>query len=220
MRTINIARAMILAAATLSFATGCSTTQRNTQSPRTAVEQLLLSEAIKRSLPRESNGVLPVPRGASIAINTVGMTPDQAFLQQVVAGWLGQQGYLVQKDGKDATHRLDVVVEALGTELSGTFMGMPPIQSQLIPFSLPELSFYKSQYQTGYAKFHMNVFDMPAGNFMGSTSAFLADAYYNDYTVLFVLSHTSTDLPTIPEMGSFNRKPAGLQEETEVKKEL
>ena len=216
MTASNMARAGALAAATLLFTVGCSTTQRNTQSARTAVEQLLLSEAVKRSLPRESRSVLPVPHGANVAISTVGMTPDQAVLQQVVAGWLGQQGYLVQKDGKDATHRIDVIVEALGTELAGTFMGMPPIQSQIIPFSLPELSLYKSQLQTGYAKFHMNIFDV-AGNFMGSTSAFVADSYYNDYTVLFVLSHTSTDLSTVPELGSFNRKPAGPRPGDETK---
>lgn len=212
MRTINFLQTLTLAAAIVLMA-GCSTTQRNTQSSRTAVEQLLLSEAVKRSFPNEPGEFLPIPRGASVALNTVGMTPDQAFLQQVLAGWLGQQGYLVQKDGKDATHRVDVVVEALGTELSGTFMGMPPVQSQFIPFSLPELALYKSQYQTGYAKFHLNVFGLPAGNFLGSTSAFLGDGYYNDYTVLFMLSHTFTDLPSVPEMGSFTRKPAGSRVE-------
>ena len=208
MKTIDFLQTFTLAVAIVLVA-GCSTTQRNTQSSRTAVEQLLLSESVKRSFPSDPGESLPIPRGAGVAINTVGMTPDQAFLQQVLAGWLGQQGYLVQKDGKDATHRVDVVVEALGTELSSAFIGMPPVQSQFIPFSLPELALFKSQYQTGYAKFHLNVFGLPAGNFLGSTSAFLADAYYNDYTLLFVLSHTFTDLPSVPEMGSFNRKPAG-----------
>lgn len=215
MSTINYLQTISLAAV-IVLAAGCTTTQRNTQSSRTAVEQLLLSEAVKRSFPSDPGELLPIPRGAGVAINTVGMTADQAFLQQVLAGWLGQQGYLVQKDGKDATHRVDVVVEALGTELSGTFMGMPPIQSQFIPFALPELALYKSQHQTGYAKFHLNVFGLPAGNFLGSTSAFLADAYYNDYTFLFVLSHTFTDLPSVPEMGSFNRKPAGPRMENQA----
>jgi hypothetical protein len=215
MRIINFLQTLSLATAIILVA-GCSTTRRNTQSSRTAVEQLLLSEAVKRSFPSHPGEFLPIPRGASVAINTVGMTADQAFLQQVLAGWLGQQGYLVQKDGKDATHRIDVVVEALGTELSSAFMGMPPVQSQFIPFSLPELALFKSQYQTGYAKFHLNVFGLPAGNFLGSTSAFLADAYYNDYTVLFMLSHTFTDLPSVPELGSFNRKPAGSQVENQA----
>jgi len=214
MRTTNFLQTLTLATAIVLVA-GCSTTQRNTQSSRTAVEQLLLSEAVKRSFPNDPGEFLPIPRGASVAINTVGMTADQAFLQQVLAGWLGQQGYLVQKDGKDATHRVDVVVEALGTELSGAFMGMPPVQSQFIPFSLPELALFKSQYQTGYAKFHLNVFGLPAGNFLGSTS-FVADAYYNDYTVLFMLSHTFTDLPSVPELGSFNRKPAGPRVENKA----
>ena len=215
MRTTNFLQTLTLATAIVLVA-GCSTTQRNTQSSRTAVEQLLLSEAVKRSFPNDPGEFLPIPRGGSVAINTVGMTPDQAFLQQVLTGWLGQQGYLVQKDGKDATHRVDVVVEALGTELSGTFMGMPPVQSQFIPFSLPELALYKSQYQTGYAKFHLNVFGLPAGNFLGSTPAFLADAYYNDYTVLFVLSHILTDLPSVPELGFLNREPAGPRVENKA----
>ena len=212
MKAINFLQTFTLAVAIVLVA-ACTTTKRNTQSSRTAVEQLLLSESVKRSLLNDPGESLPIPRGAGVAINTVGMTPDQAFLQQALAGWLGQQGYLVQKDGKDATHRVDVVVEALGTELSSAFIGMPPVQSQFIPFSLPELALYKSQYQTGYARFYLNVFDMAAGNFLGSTPAFLADAYYNDYTVLFMLSHTFTDLPSVPEMGSFNRKPAGARGE-------
>jgi hypothetical protein len=215
MKTINFLQAFTLATAIVLMA-GCTTTQRNTQSSRTAVEQLLLSESVKRSFPSDPGESLPIPRGAGVAINTVGMTPDQAFLQQVLAGWLGQQGYLVQKDGKDATHRVDVVVEALGTELSSAFIGMPPVQSQFIPFSLPELALFKSQYQTGYTKFHLNVFSLPTGNFLGSTPAFLADAYYNDYTVLFMLSHTFTDLPSVPELGSFNRKPADPRVENKV----
>ena len=76
-------------------------------------------------------------------LNTSGLTTDQTLLQQVLTGWLGQQGYLVQKDEKNATHRIDVIVGALGTELAGAFVGMPPIQSVLIPFALPELSLYK-----------------------------------------------------------------------------
>jgi hypothetical protein len=210
--TINAFKIMALCTAFAGLMAGCSTTQRNTQSPRTSVEQLLISEAVIRSLPRQPESPLPIPQGSNVILNTSGLTTNQALLQQVLTGWLGQQGYLVQKDEKNATHRIDVIVGALGTELGGTFVGMPPLQSQFIPFALPELSLYKSQHQTGYVKFHMNIFEIPAGRFAGSTPAFLADSYFNKYTVLFIISFTSTDLVSPPQLGTFLRKSINTPE--------
>ncbi|TFH12811.1 MAG: hypothetical protein E4H07_00585 [Nitrosomonadales bacterium] len=193
-----------LCAVFITFLMGCSTI-RTTQSPRTAVEQLLISEAVIRSLPSKSDESLPIPPGSKVILNTSGLTKDQTLLQQVLTGWLGQHGYLVQKDEKNAIYRIDVIVMALGTELGGDFVGLPPIQSTFIPFSLPELAFYKSAYQTGYVKFNMNIFEMLTGKFVGSTSTFLADSYYNNYTILFLYSFTSTDLISPPQLGSFRR---------------
>ncbi len=210
---INIFKILAVGMVSIGLMAGCSTTHRTTQSQRTAVEQLLISEAVIRSLPRAPNGPLPIPRGSNVILDTSGISiaagasADQTLLQQVLAGWLGQQGYFIQKDEKNATHRISVIVGALGTELAGTFIGMPPVQSLLIPFSLPELTLYKSQHQTGYVKFYMNIFEIPAGVFVGSSPTFLADSYYNNYTVLFLLSFTSTDLASPPQLGSFRRKP-------------
>lgn len=205
---INIFRILIVGAVSIALLTGCSTTHKTTQSARTPIEQLLISEAAIRSASPTAERSLPIPKGANVILTTSGLNTDQVLLQQVLTGWLGQLGYLVvQKDDKNATHRIDVIVGSLGTELSGTFIGLPPIQSTLIPFSLPELAFYKSQYQTGYAKFYMNIFELPSGKFAGSTSPFLADAYYNDYTVLFIFAFNSTDLTSPPELGSLYRKP-------------
>jgi hypothetical protein len=204
---INTLKIMALSTASLAALTGCTTTQKSTQSPRTVIEQLLISEAAIRSLPRQTESPLPIPPGSNVVLNTSALTTDQTLLLQILTGWMGQQGYLVQKDEKNATYRVDVIVGALGTELAGSFIGMPPIQSVLIPFSLPELSLYKSQNQTGYIKFHMNIFEIPAGRFVGSTPDFRADSYYNDYTVLFAISFTSTDLVSPPQLGTFLRKP-------------
>ncbi|MEO7464032.1 MAG: hypothetical protein ABIV42_00985 [Nitrosospira sp.] len=204
---INAFKIMVLTTVSIALLTGCSATQKSTQSPRTAIEQLLISEAVIRSLPRQPESPLPIPPGSSVVLNTSGLTPDQTILQPILAGWLGQHGYLIPKDEKNAAYRIDVIIGALGTELEGIFFGMPPIQSVLIPFSLPELSLFKSQSQTGYIKFHMNIFEIPAGRFAGSTSNFLADSYYNNYTVLFAISFTSTDLVSVPQLGAFRRKP-------------
>ena len=195
---------IILYTATIVFLMGCTATQRTTESSRTTVEQLLISEAINRSLPDRS---LPIPIGSEIIVNTSGLTEDQTLLQQILIGWLGQQGYLVQAGKNNATYRVDVIVEALGTESGGTFFGVPAIQSQLIPFSLPELAIYKVQNQTGYVKFNMNIFERATGKFIGSTSSFLADSYHNNYTILFMFSYTSTDLTSPPQLNLSLRKP-------------
>lgn len=160
-----------------------------------------------RSLPRKPENFLPIPQGSNVMLGTSGLTADHALLQPILAGWLGKQGYLVQKEEKNATHRIDVVVGALGTEVAGTFFGMPPIQSVLIPFALPELALYKAQHQVGYTKFYMNIFETPGGRFVASTPTFLADTYYSDYTILFIFSFASTDLISPPKTGSFDRNP-------------
>ena len=65
----NTLKIILICSASITFLIGCSTTQRTTQSKRTAVEQLLISESIIRSLPKESNKPLPIPSGSSITLN-------------------------------------------------------------------------------------------------------------------------------------------------------
>lgn len=202
----NTFKAIVFCTVSIMFLMSCSTTPRTTDSSRTAIEQLLISEAVTQSLPKKYDKPLPIPIGSKLSLNTSSLTKDQAQLQLILTGWLGRQGYLVQKDGNNATYRVDVIVEALGTESARMFFGIPPIQSQLIPFSLPELALYKSQYQTGYVKFNMNIFERTTGKFIGSTSNFLADSYHNNYTILFLVTYTSTDLTSPPQLGSFNRE--------------
>ena len=120
-------------------AAGCSTMHSATQSQKAAIEQLLISEAVLRSL-QDANDIMTIPQGASVVIDTSGISADQILLQKTVAGWLGQQGYAIQKNEDKANYRISVIVGSLGTELGNSFFGMPPVTSQLIPFSLPELA--------------------------------------------------------------------------------
>lgn len=79
---------------------GCSTTRRNTQSPRTTVEQLLISEAVIRSLPRQPESALPIPEGSNVILNTPGLPTGQTLLLQVLTGWLGATGIPYRKTKK------------------------------------------------------------------------------------------------------------------------
>ena len=187
----------------LMLLASCSTMHSATQSQKAAVEQLLISEAVLRSLPQDANDIIAIPQGARVAIDTSGISADQIFLQKTLAGWLGQQGYAIQKNEDKADYRISVIVRSLGTELGNSFFGMPPVTSQLIPFSLPELALYKAQYQTGYAKFHMDIFELPAGTLLQSTPPFLAQTHFNNHTILLFFTINSTDLESPPRLGSF-----------------
>jgi len=88
---------------------------------------------------------------------------------------------------------------------------------------LPVLALYKSEHQTGYVKFNMNIFQMLTSKFVGATSTFLADSFHNNYTIFFLFSFTSTDLADLasrPQLGSFLREPLnaeGTQSEDDTK---
>lgn len=181
----------------------CSTTQKITHSSRTATEQLLISEALMRSLPKQADLPVPIPRGAVVKLDVTGMTSDKDMARGIIAGWLGLLGYAVQDGPEDATHRINIVVDALGTEMGSTFFGIPPIRASLIPISLPELALFKAEHQGGYTKFHLDVFEMPSGRFIASSSPFLGDTSYSTYTVLFLISFTKTDLTSPPRIGHY-----------------
>ncbi len=181
----------------------CSSTQKITNSARTATEQLLITEAVSRSLPLQRDISFPIPRGATVKLDVAGLTADKDIVKAIVAGWLGLHGYIVQDD--NASHRISIVVDSLGTELSTTFFGMPPIQASLIPVSVPELSLFKAENQSGYARFHFDTFELPSGRFLATSSPFLANTFYNAYTVLLLFTFSKTDLNSPPQVGKLDK---------------
>lgn len=199
----KIIPAAFLSILLMGLLSACSTTQKVTSSARTATEQLLLSEAISRSLSKQIDSPLPMPKGAIIKLDVTGLTPDKDMVKGVVATWLGLLGYTVQDGAEKATHRINVVVDSLGSETGNTFFGIPPIQGSFIPISLPELALFKADLQSGYARFHLDVFEMPSGRFITSSAPFIADTYYNAYTVLFLISFNKTDLNSPPKVSIF-----------------
>ncbi len=157
-RSSAVVKNLALIVAFIGLIAGCTTAHKPTQSQRSAIEQLLISEAMMRSLSDNANGSLPIPKGAKVMLDVTaisvptGFSSDQFLLEKIMASWLGKQGYAIQKKEELASYRINIIAAALGTELGDSFFGMPPVTSQLIPFSLPELAIYKNQYQTGLRK--------------------------------------------------------------------
>lgn len=213
---------VILAGALLA-AVGCMLPQEVSRTPRSAVEQLLLTESVRRAV-----GELDVslPEGATVAIQVNGLDADRrqvhlndaqvnlngeqyigiidapswdlGYVRDAVAGRLGKLGYRVISAAGDRAYVARVMVESLGTNQGITFFGMPPVQSVLIPFSLPQLTLYQEIDQLAHVRLYVDLYDSRTGRFIRSTPSWIGTAYYNQYTLFFFISFKSTDLVEAP----------------------
>lgn len=192
---------------------GCAIEQEVTRTPRTAVEQLLLTQAIERAL---SNLTVQLPEHSTLHIDATSLDADRslvrmngsdlgatkpraletAYVRDSVSAVLARNGYRTL-DG-EAAYLVRVMVESLGTMQGMTFVGFPPIQSVIIPFALPELTLYKARKQSGYARLHLDLYDTHTKELFGSTATLIGRTYYDQYTVLFYITWYNTDLTSSP----------------------
>ncbi len=178
----------------------CSATREQTKSPRGAVEQLLLSRAVERSL---YDLQLPVLQGATVAMEIDGLPPDLAFVKTLVAQQLGLQDAMIRENKAEAQYLVKVIIHSLGTEQASSLFGMPEVQAGLFPISLPELAIYKESLQSGYARMSLAIYENSTGALKQSVPWRAGSAYYNFYTILFWFTFPATDLilPPTPESG-------------------
>lgn len=206
----------------------CTIPREITKTARSAIEQLLLAEALNRSL---LDVALPLSIGeplymevsglqlgylsplvslpsvsssgeaSTIASSTSGYfapAGDLAFVRDAVAGHLSVLGYRVAKREEDASYLVRVLVQSFGTSQSISFFGMPPVQSVLIPFSLPQLTVYQNLAQDGYIRYGVQVVERATGRLFYSTPWHSHRTYHNQYTFLFFFTFRVTDLEEAP----------------------
>lgn len=194
---------------------GCSLTQEFSRTPRTAVEQLLLTQAVEHAL----HGLtVSLPEQTSLRVDITGLQTDRSHFKMVgedrvvlhgpsldlllirdsIATGLGRLGYRIDPSGTEPTYLARVVVESFGTTQGHTFFGMPPVTSVLIPFSLPALVLYSAEGQKGYARLHVDFFEYQSGKLVGSSPTTIGRTYYNQYILLFFFTWQTTDLSAPP----------------------
>lgn len=194
---------------------GCSLTQEFSPPPRTATEQLLLTQAVEHAL---HNLTVELPKEATLAVDVTGLQTDRPHLNMVgkdravlhpasldlllirdsVATGLGLLGYRVDPRDTEPVYLARVIVESFGTTRGVTFFGMPPVQSVLIPFALPALTLYGVERQKGYARVHVDFFESQSGKLVGSSPTMIGRTYYTQYTMLFLFTWQTTDLSAPP----------------------
>ncbi|HEU4685361.1 MAG TPA: hypothetical protein VFS39_12730 [Nitrospira sp.] len=180
---------------------GCNMTTGLVSSPRTPVEQLLLTQSLLRSL---DNVSLPLRPGESVAVETAwapthaDFAGDRLYAEAVLISWLARRGAVIARE--HPTYRIRVLLHAFGLEKNHAFFGIPAIQSLVVPFALPEFTLYQKIHDRGYTRLSLDIMDEGTGRLVAAPSPVEATVYYVRYTVLFVFSWKSTDLipPPLP----------------------
>ena len=222
-----VARALLWASIAALLAS-CTVPREITRTARSAIEQLLLSEALNRSL---LDIALPVSTDQPLYMEVTGLqlgyvsplvsipsvaasgetntttapsngyfrpAGDLAFVRDAVATHLGVLGYRISKREDDASYLVRVVVQSFGTTQSISFFGMPPVQSVLIPFSLPQLTIYQNLAQDGYVRYGVEVIERATGRLLYTTPWHSHRTYHDQYTILFFFTFRVTDLEGAP----------------------
>ncbi|WNM62921.1 hypothetical protein [Candidatus Nitrospira neomarina] len=194
---INILQVLLL----VGILTGCGAMNAIPlpESP-TAVQQLLMAQAVERSLHGENTRSILLTSGDTVSLDISGLhvedglTVAQGFFKGAIGGWLGESGLKIVLDPAKAKYRIHILVQGLGVEQRSSLFGLPPIQSALLPIALPEIAIYASQKLSGYTRFRLDIYETETGQFVRSTPWFQGSTYFNEYTILFFFDFEFTDL--------------------------
>jgi uncharacterized protein DUF6655 len=147
----------------LALLAGC-TTVRETQPPRTATEELLISSAVDHALDRFRP---PIPAGTRIWVDArTSDSFDERYLVSAVKDRLLRQGGLLVAEKSSADAIVEVRAGALSIDSKGMLVGVPELALP-IPFvgatKTPELSVAKRVEHNGVAKIGVTVYDAHTG---------------------------------------------------------
>jgi hypothetical protein len=165
--------------------------------PRSPLEQLLLSQALERSAEQLDIGL---PKGTSVVLDSSSLAEDQDlnFITDAIEGWLGKQEVAVQQNADEAQYRLRMIVETAGNEEATNFFGLMQSSSSYIPIALPEIAFYKKAHKEGFVRFYFDIFEVAGNRYVRSTSAVFGEAQFTRYTLLVVFQWYKTNMTSPP----------------------
>ncbi len=170
-----------VAAAGLLVFTGCTTT-RTSDTARTGIEQLLISNAVDQTLDKTP---LPPVKGRKVFV-------DAQFLDSVDKGYivgslrhrlLASGASLVDaKEGSDIT--LEVVSGGVGTDNVESYLGIPGLAIPGMPIELPEVRLYEKASQFGTAKLGIVAYASETGDMVYDGGRSLARADESRWSVM------------------------------------
>lgn len=154
-----------------------------TSSVRTAMQQLVVSEATDRALAKLRWPSLPGQRVFVEARGPAG-PEDQLYLKSAAERELALRGAITVSKRGEADVVAIAIAGALGTELSSKFLGIPQMESVLLPVPVPEVGLYKSKRQEGFAKVEVIFLDPNDRRPLFHDGPRTGEAYWTEFSIL------------------------------------
>lgn len=168
--------------------TGCGTT-RTSNTARTATEQLLVSDAIDRTVQQINFKVL---EGQPVYFDERHLTEvvDKAYLISSFRQHLLASGCILKDKREDATFVIEPRVGAVGTDNHDWMVGIPSISvpqvplATALPAAIPEIPFAKRRDQRGVAKVAVFAYRRETGEPVWQSGMAISESQANDIWVL------------------------------------
>lgn len=164
-----------------AFCLGCSTT-RTTDTARTGMEQLLISNAIDQTMNKTA---LPDVAGKTVYLEEKYLdSVDKGYIVGTMRRKLLNAGAMLvdEKEGSQVT--LELCSGGVGTDNVEQYVGMPGLTVPGLPVELPEVRLYEKKSQFGTAKIGVVAYDTPTGQMVYDGGGSLARANDSNWTVL------------------------------------
>lgn len=142
-------RIAVIACAVVVSVSGCSMRGVST-TPRTAIEQLLLSAAVDNALSKMEVQKLPGSKAYLDFSHLEGY--DVEYIKLAFYARLTEQGVTVVETAEQADYSILVSSGAFGNEYKETMVGIPAFGVPGSAISLPELALWKTVEQNGIIK--------------------------------------------------------------------
>lgn len=155
-RTLRCNSTWLVIAVACCAAVGCGTT-RTSNTARTATEQLLISDAVDRTVQQINFNVLA---GEAVFFDTAQMNDvvDKGYVISCMRQHLLACGCVMKEKREDATFIIEPRVGVVGTDSNDLMFGVPAFSVPQVmpgtplPSSVPEIAFAKRRDQMGVAK--------------------------------------------------------------------
>ena len=146
-----------MAALAVLLLVACSHSRSSSRTPRSAIEQLLVTVSAERAV---EELVLPGVANRRVAIDLVGVAPgngaydDLPYLKAALEERLRREGATLVGEPAEAERVVAVRVGALATMSNETAVGIPSVP--LLVTATPEIKLYRSIEENGYTKLHVS----------------------------------------------------------------
>lgn len=189
---------------------GCATV-RVTDPPRTADEQFLMSEAVRRAVADLSFSAL---QNREVYVDSTYLyegnfpTSEQSFMLGELRNQMLIEGAALADSRTEAEVIVEVRSGAIGINRQEFLLGFPGVRAPIgdvnvgdadVPVILPELAIVKSRTQRGYASVSITAYFADTGELVTSSGPFVGRTVRTDYWFFGIGPRTNGTIPPAEE---------------------